>query len=200
MPEVHSSFAPDSAFETGRNETTVRRRRHDSMGAWDVLRQQHAELLQLAHEVDSLFDQGPGRRDATWLRLKLSKWARKLQVHLTLEDRLVYPRLTRGPDPQRAKKASRHQEEMRAMRETLKRFEPARLLDELSDEARVTSLVVEARRIFGLLAAKFRFEDTELYGPSTLTASGRWAVHEEVMPAEREDDAPSDEPPSRIEK
>jgi hypothetical protein len=148
-----------------------------AVSAWDILRLQHVELLQLAREISTLFDEVPGRRDATRMRLKLSRWARKLDVHLTIEDRLVYPRLLDGGDPTMVTKATRHMEEMRSVRDALNRFEPIRLIDELAEEADSTNFTNETRRIFTMLETKFRFEDAELYrvGAQTLS-SGRWSV------------------------
>jgi hypothetical protein len=150
------------------------------VSTWDILRQQHTELLQLAREIDALFSASRFSRDATRLRLKLSRWARKLEVHLTIEDRLVYPRLLESSDPAIVAKATRHKEEMRSVREALTRFEPTRLIDELADEADPTDLAQETRRIFATLASKFHFEDTELYGPSGQTLSGSWVAAEAV--------------------
>jgi hypothetical protein len=149
-----------------------------AVSAWDILRQQHVELLQLAREISTLFDEGPARRDSTRMRLKLSRWARKLEVHLTIEDRLVYPRLLDSGDPATVTKATKHMEEMRTVRESLNRFEPIRLIDELADESDCTEFTNETRRIFALLMTKFRFEDTELYRSSGQTLSGRWAITE----------------------
>src|SRR5690349_22379196 len=146
------------------------------MSAWDVLRQQHVELLQLARQISILFDEEPGRRDSTRLRLNVSRWARKLEVHLTIEERLVYPRLLASPDPAMVTRAARHKEEMTMLREAMAQYSPIRLIDELADEADSTAFTRETRRIFAFLATKFHFEDTELYGASGQTLSGQWVA------------------------
>jgi hypothetical protein len=77
------------------------------MKAWDILRQQHAELLSLAREILTLLEGNTLEWNSTRTRLKLATWARKLRVHLTLEERLIYPRLQRDEGSSRGVGAAR---------------------------------------------------------------------------------------------
>jgi hypothetical protein len=150
------------------------------MRAWGILRQQHADLLSLAREISSLLETRSGQRDWTRVRLKFSTWVRKLRVHLTLEERLVYPRLVRDPDPSIAKRALKHQEDLRALRDRLARFSPSRLANEFSDDASATALVEEARHAFATVASLIRVEEAELYGSLTSMSSGHFPIAEVI--------------------
>jgi hypothetical protein len=130
----------------------------------------------LAREITTLFEEHWGVRDWTRIRLKLSTWVRKLRVHLTLEERLVYPRLVRDPDPSIARRATQHREELTALLETLARFSPSRLANELANEDSALGLVEEAKRTFTVVATMIRVEETELYGPLVSMSSRQWPV------------------------
>jgi hypothetical protein len=160
------------------------------MRAWGILRHQHAELLLLAREIGALVDENRATLDLTRVRLKLSTWVRKLRVHLTLEERLVYPRLVRDRDPSIAKKATEHQEELRGLREGLSRFSPSRLANGLADDdASAVELIEDARRTFAAAAAMFRVEEAELYGPLISMSSGHWSIAESIDEGDEDESA-----------
>src|SRR5258708_25642134 len=78
------------------------------MGLVHNLHQQHGELLDLARQASPLLAAEQLAHNWTKARLRLSAFARKLRVHLSLEERFIYERLLRHPDPDLVAKATRH--------------------------------------------------------------------------------------------
>jgi hypothetical protein len=154
--------------------------------ATDGFRQQHAELLQLAKEISALFVDDRLREDATRVRLKLSTWARKLRVHMTLEDRLLYSRLLNHPDPVIRSKAAEHHREMDLFREKLTRYVSTRLERDFSDDTSLRQLIQTTKEVFESIVAKFAFEERELYWIDGEVTSGTWAVAQATALADDE--------------
>lgn len=82
------------------------------MALTDIYRKQHDELLNMAGTL-------AGKLNASGLREKpeeavslLAQFAAKLNVHLSMEDRALYPKLKDASDPNCAKTAKEFQEEM----------------------------------------------------------------------------------------
>jgi regulator of sigma D len=149
------------------------------MGTTDTFRQQHLELLQLMGEIVPLLDVERLARDCTDVRLKLSTWARKLRVHLTLEDRLIYPRILHHADPLIVSKATRYQKEMRPLDDNVTQYTHQWLSEKSAIQTAASKFAEETKSVFELLSKRFRLEDNDLYMlvDQTGSPSGHMAAH-----------------------
>lgn len=74
-------------------------------------REQHAEILRIAAELQGVSEQRL-RENADPARKILSNLLGKLNLHLAVEDRSVYPQLQSSPNPAVANMAKRFESEM----------------------------------------------------------------------------------------
>jgi hemerythrin-like domain-containing protein len=148
------------------------------MGSVDHLRRQHGELLRLAREIVPLLDVERLAPGFTALRLKLSAFVRKVGVHLALEDRFIYGRLTRHSDPTIAGKATTHQNETNQLRERVAQFADQWISHGAGMESDPASFIDEAKTIFDLVAKKCDLEDREIYPlvDRICSPSGSWPL------------------------
>jgi hypothetical protein len=128
------------------------------MASIDTFRQQHQELMQLTREVVPLLDAERLARECTEARLKLSTWARKLRVHLTLEERTLYPRLMTHDDPQVVKKATRVQQEMSTLSDQLTVYCRDWLAEESMIREGPVTFVEQTKAMFDQMTKRFHFE------------------------------------------
>ena len=133
------------------------------MGSFEHLRQQHGELLHLAHEVAPLLTNERLARDFTGARLKLSAFIRKLEVHVVLEDRLIYELLLRHPDQVVAAKAAEHREHVRSLRTQVTQYGRHWVSPGVIAEHALPQFLAETKSIFELVSKRFELEDGELY-------------------------------------
>jgi len=128
----------------------------------DSFRQQHRELMQLTKEIVPLLDAERLARDCTEARLKLATWARKLRVHVTLQERSLYPRLMTHSDPQVVKKAARFQQDISTLSDQLTVYCRDWLAEESTIREGAVTFVEQTKAMFDQMTMRFHFED-DLY-------------------------------------
>jgi len=149
----------------------------DSAGS---MRQQHRDLLQLLREVSPLLDTERVARGCTDIRLRLSAFVRKLNVHLTLEERFVYGRLLHHPDERVVATTVRHHEDMRQLKDRLSHYAHRwTLTTDHAIEMAPSSFIEETKILFDEVSKRFHLEDEELYPlvEQARIASGTWPLH-----------------------
>lgn len=141
------------------------------------LYEQHGDLKRHAEGILVLFDRGNLDQDGTAIRLQFSAFARKLRVHLALEERYVCERLLRHSERAIVDKVALHQIEMRSLHrrtaECANRWSSA--IDIRGDAAQ---LIKETRKVLDLTSTRFEKEDRELYPmvERLMSPSGTWPV------------------------
>lgn len=123
---------------------------------------QHADLYGLIETIQALLSGFSTDAPTAPMREAFHQLSAKLRIHLALEDDALYPRLMRHPDARLRDRAEQFQTEMSGLRETYETF----LRDWLHSGrfAQNRSGFVQAvRAIFGLLTARLRREDADLY-------------------------------------
>jgi hypothetical protein len=148
------------------------------MGSFEHLRQQHVELLQLAHELAPFLTTERLAHDFTGARLKLSSFMRKFDVHVVLEDRLVYERLLRHPDQVVTAKAAEHREQMYSLRAHATQYGRRWVSAGAIAETALPQFIEETKNVFELLSKRFELEDGELYPliERICSPSGTWPL------------------------
>jgi hypothetical protein len=143
--------------------TSEARPRAGSFSSTANLRRQHAALLQLSSEISASLRSEEGVvRDAHRLRTQLSALAGILNVHLAMEDGVMYPRLRVDQDPSIRLIARRFVEEMGDLRRSFAEYAhrwntPEAIRAAPREFARESRLILEA------LTLRIAREEHELY-------------------------------------
>jgi len=134
------------------------------MGSVNNLRKQHRELIQLARELTPLLNAERLVYSCTSIRLRLSAFVRKLQVHLALEERFIYNRFLQHPDETVFTVAMRHHHQARQLTAFVTQYAQQWTLS--TDEAIEKSsakFVDQTKSLFDQVWKRIQLEDEELY-------------------------------------
>ncbi len=131
------------------------------MGPTDKFRAHHDELLAMAGQMTPNLDVEILRKDARGVRAQLSKLAGLLTVHLSMEDRTLYPALQAHSDPTVAATAVRFMREMGGLKATFLAY--AKRWGARDIELAPAAFIEETQTIFAALADRIARENDELY-------------------------------------
>ncbi len=128
------------------------------MGFTDKFRVQHDEILVMAGQIS---EQLKKQADAELLRKQLSALAGKVNFHLAMEDKALYPRLQKQKGSRADTLATRFASEMGGL---------ARVFTDYNNKWQVSAIRAdvagfseETRKVFGALAQRIKRENAELY-------------------------------------
>ena len=128
------------------------------MSFTDKFRNQHEEILAMAGEITDLLK---GKPDVTEVRKLLSNLAGKVNFHLAMEDKALYPRLMQRKGSDTDALAVKFQNEMGGLAQVFANYNSKWQVAAIrSDLAAFTN---ETRKVFGALAHRISRENTELY-------------------------------------
>ena len=127
------------------------------MGFTDKFRQQHDEILEMVGELNTKLK---ARGDAQDLRGALSNLAGKLNFHLAMEDKALYPRLMKI-DAQASKMAGRFMEEMGGLAEVFSTYNAKWQVSAIRSDPE--GFAAETRKVFTALGKRIARENAELY-------------------------------------
>ena len=127
------------------------------MGFTDKFRQQHDEILEMVGELNTKLK---ARGDAQDLRGALSNLAGKLNFHLAMEDKALYPRLMKL-DAQASKMAGRFMEEMGGLAEVFSTYNAKWQVSAIRSDPE--GFAAETRKVFTALGKRIARENAELY-------------------------------------
>lgn len=125
-------------------------------------RRQHSEMLDIAIEISGLLNPIDLAKDASKVRGLLSALAGKLTVHLSMEDKSLYPNLFNSQDARISSLAKQYVEEMGNIKEVFGTYiknwpSPTAIQND------PVKFINETKVIFEALQKRIKREDTELY-------------------------------------
>lgn len=132
------------------------------MARTDRFRQQHNELLSLATELQGLLNETALAKDATAARTALSKLMGKLTMHLSTEDKVLYPELEASKDPAVSTMARRFSTEMKSTATAVGAYN-ARWGTPSVIKENPQTFIKETKGIVSVLADRIKRENQELY-------------------------------------
>jgi len=132
------------------------------MARTDRFRQQHDELLAIAQELQALLDARALAKDASAARSCVGKLMGKLVIHLSAEDKVLYPELASSKDPTVAALARRFSTEMKSTTPQVVAYGD-RWPTPSAIKASPEVFVQETKQVIGILANRIRRENQELY-------------------------------------
>lgn len=127
-----------------------------------MYREQHANLLLLARQLDPMLEAAALARDARAARALVSRLAGGLRVHLAMEDQSLYPFLLASADANVREHARRFRDDLGRIRsglaEYLARWPTARAV-----ESEPATFVAHTRELLLAVATRVAREDGELF-------------------------------------
>jgi hypothetical protein len=127
----------------------------------DSYRQQHRELSEIQRQIEALLVPAKLGQDAAAARSLLSSFLGKLNVHLAMEDRSLYPLLQAGTDRDLRTMAQRFADEMAGLKPQVVEF--GRRWTAAAIVGDPAQFCEQARSLFVALAGRISREDKELY-------------------------------------
>jgi iron-sulfur cluster repair protein YtfE (RIC family) len=132
------------------------------MARTDRFRQQHNELLQLAKELESLLIRQALANDGTAARTCLGRLMGKLTLHLSTEDKVLYPELMSHNDPVVATIARKFADEMKTTTAQVIDYN-GRWSTPSAIKANPEVFIKETKQVIIILANRIKRENQELY-------------------------------------
>jgi len=129
------------------------------MGFTDNFRTQHTEILAVVGEINDLL--GRPQPDATALRKQLSVLAGKVNFHLAMEDKALYPRLLQRKGTPAETLAARFMSEMGGLANVFADYNAKWQVSAI--RADVPAFSSDTRKVLGALAQRIARETRDLY-------------------------------------
>lgn len=130
------------------------------MGRSDNFRRQHDKILALSSELEGLTPVVGDPKQAQGVRKKISELLGVLQVHLSMEDEALYPRLMQSPDAHTRATAKRFQDEMGTLGKRTKELIGKWTASYIEREP---AFWPEMKKALGALRERIDRENVELY-------------------------------------
>lgn len=128
------------------------------MGYTDKFRNQHNDILLVAGEITKKLKTEP---DAMVLRKLLSNLAGKINFHLAMEDKALYPRLMERKDSDAKLMATKFMQEMGGLGQVFAVYNSKWQASAIRSDP--TGFSTETRTVFSALANRIARENSELY-------------------------------------
>ncbi|WP_052452100.1 hemerythrin domain-containing protein [Noviherbaspirillum autotrophicum] len=132
------------------------------MSRTEKFRQQHNEILALATELQAMLNEGALAKDGLPARSCLAKLMGKLSLHLSSEDKVLYPELEAHKDANVAGVARRFSAEMKKTTAEISAYN-SRWPTPTSIKTNPQSFVKETKEVIKVLADRIKRENQELY-------------------------------------
>ena len=128
------------------------------MGFTDKFRVQHEEILAMTGEIIEKIKSQP---DAPAIRKLLSNLAGKVNFHLAMEDKALYPRLMQRKDTHANALATKFMTDMGGLAAVFAAYNAKWQVSAIKSDP--ATFANETRKVFGALAHRIQRENTDLY-------------------------------------
>ena len=132
------------------------------MAHTDHFRRQHRELLGVAGQIAKHLTTDALAKDALEVRRLLSMLAGQLSVHLAMEDKSLYPKLTAHPDATLRATAAKYTREIGGLAATFTAYN-TKWASPDDIRAAAPAFIQETQAIVAALGKRIDREDNELY-------------------------------------
>ena len=132
------------------------------MAVTDQLRRQHREIAEASSEIRRLLQPTSLANDASEVRTLVSQLMGKLTVHLSMEDRALYPSLVASGDASVAGPAQRFMDEMSHIGESIEAYR-GKWPHAESIQADPTSFMTDTGELLDSLAERVQREERDLF-------------------------------------
>jgi len=125
-------------------------------------RKQHSDILDIANSIANGLDANEIAKDASGIRMQVANLIGKLQFHLTIEDKSVYPSLLNHSDARVKNTAQRFNTEMGGIMKTVEGYKNNWSNAKKVQEA-PAAFIRETKTILDALVRRIEKENNELY-------------------------------------
>ena len=125
-------------------------------------RDQHIEMLHLVKEITNILNVDTLARESLKAHKLLSSLFASLNLHLSMEDKIVYPLLLKSPDEKVRRLAKQFATEMGSIGIVLKKYN-TKWENHLDIQNKTKVFIEETKEIFDALSKRIEKEDCELY-------------------------------------
>ncbi len=125
-------------------------------------RDQHDDLLKIASEISTHLNVNELSHDASEVRSLLSKLLGRLSVHLSMEDKALYPRLLEHSDERVKSMAKRFIDEMGGLGEAVNVYKD-KWPTALAIQKNPGDFIEQTKQIFDALTKRIKKENNELF-------------------------------------
>ncbi len=132
------------------------------MGITDGFKRQHEEILDIATDLSALLTVEQIKNKSELARNLLAKLTGKLGAHLTMEDKVLYPRLYKQSNPTISATAKRFFDEMGGLSTTFINYSE-KWSNYGAIEKHAEGFIDETQTIFQALSKRIEKENSELY-------------------------------------
>lgn len=132
------------------------------MARTDRFRQQHNDLLKIAGDLQALLNPADLAKDGTKARSCLAVLMGKLVLHLTTEDKILYPELVANKDGAVSALARRYSAEMQVTTKAVVAYND-KWATPSAIKTNPKDFVSETRAVLNILADRIKRENNELY-------------------------------------
>ncbi len=131
------------------------------MAQADSFYKQHEELVEVVGKISGKLNAATVAAQAGEVRSLLNTLLGKLSIHLSMEDKALYPRLQQHADAKIRDTAKKFATEMANVAPVVQAF--GAKWSESEIKANPAAFVEETKKLFAALADRIRRENTELY-------------------------------------
>ncbi len=128
----------------------------------DSYRKQHVELLELAGKLAAKLSKDEVTSNSAEIVSMLSQFASKLNMHLTMEDKALYPKLMASSNPKTAQTAKEYMTEMGGIKQVVEKYIAAWSLAK-NITAEPQKFIDESKGIVAALKTRIDKENNILY-------------------------------------
>lgn len=127
-----------------------------------IFRDLHDKLLKIVSEISAHLNVDELSNDVSEVRGLLFKLFAMLSVHLTMEDKVLYPKLLKHPDERVKSMARRFIDEMGGIGEAVEEYKN-KWSSDLEIQKNPGDFIEQTKGIFGALVKRIEKENNELY-------------------------------------
>lgn len=128
----------------------------------ELFREQHKGLLGVVGQLKPLLEPAKLAKNAAQARTLLNQFAGKLNVHLAMEDKALYPQLLKHHDPAVQGKAKTFMDQMGGIKEAfgayLNKYPSAEVI-----QGATAAFISDTEGLLKVVAKRIQSEDTDLY-------------------------------------
>ena len=125
-------------------------------------REQHQELVAMVGQLKPLLNPAGLAKDGGAARSLLSAFAGKLNVHLAMEDKALYPQLLNHKDAAVQGKAKAFMDEMGGIKEAFTAY-LGKYPSAMAIQAAASAFIADTEGLVKVLAKRIQAEDSDLY-------------------------------------
>ena len=132
------------------------------MALSDIYRRQHDELLTMAGSLSESLNPESLKKDPKNTLMILAQFSAKLNVHLAMEDKALYPKLIASNNEQCQKTARQFQDEMGGIKAVFEAY-TAKWSNSNAISSDTDAFIQESKDLIQALAGRIEKENTTLY-------------------------------------